>query len=96
MLADDPKTIEQLIAENRDKFCVDPEINHMDRFLSKLDARIRHFISIVPYLVRVVVATTVIFVASVVVWNNYIRKDRNEISLGNKISNVVSSLRKTQ
>lgn len=92
MLPDSPKSIEKLIIENRDKFCVDPEENHMDKFLFKLNHSIRHFISIVPYLVKVAVATALIFAGSVVVWNNYIRKDRHEISLQDKISTIVKTV----
>lgn len=80
-------SIEKFIRENRDKFgnYVPPE-NHLEKFFHKLNARIRHYISIVPYLIKVAVATTLIFIASVAVWNNFIRKDRNAISLRDKIS----------
>jgi hypothetical protein len=89
MLINDNKSIEKLISENRDKFCVDPLDNHSERFLFKLNYRIRHFINIVPYLVKVAIATLLIFAASVDVWNSYIRKDRNEISLKDKISLII-------
>jgi hypothetical protein len=92
MLTDSPKSIEKLIIENRDKFCVDPEETHMDKFLFKLNYRIRHFISIVPYLVKVAVATALIFAGSVIIWNNYIRKDRHEIRLQDKISTIVKTV----
>jgi hypothetical protein len=84
-------TIEKFIFENKDEFeTYSPPENHLDRFLFKLNFRIRHFISIVPYLIKVAVATVVIFIASVVVWNNYIRRDRHEISLRDKITLIVS------
>lgn len=79
--------IEKFIRENRDEFGdYSPPDNHMEKFLSKLNARIRHYISIVPYLFRVAAITFLIFFASVLVWNNFIRKDRNAISLKDKIS----------
>ncbi len=79
--------IEKFIRENRDAFGnYTPPDNHMEIFLSKLNARIRHYISIVPYLFRVAAVTILIFLASVLVWNNFIRKDRNAISLKDKIS----------
>jgi hypothetical protein len=84
-------TIEKFIFENKDEFgTYSPPESHMDRFLFKLNFRIRHFISIVPYLIKVAVATVVIFISSVVVWNNYIRRDRHEISLRDKITLIVS------
>jgi hypothetical protein len=79
--------IEKFIRENRDAFRDDlPADDHMEKFLVKLNTNIKHLISIVPYLIRVAVATVLIFTASVIIWNNYIRKDRHEITLGNKIS----------
>lgn len=79
--------IEKFIRENRDEFSASaPPDNHLDKFLFRLNRRIRHMISIVPYLIRVAVATIIIFTASVIVWNNFIRKDRNAITLKDKIS----------
>lgn len=79
--------IEKFIRENRDEFNVSaPPDKHLDKFLVRLNRRIRHMINIVPYLIRVFVATIIIFTASVIVWNNFIRTDRNAISLRDKIS----------
>jgi hypothetical protein len=79
--------IEKFIRENRDAFGENtPPGNHMEIFLFKLNKRIKHYISIVPYMLRVIFATALIFIASVIVWNNFIRKDRNAISLRDKIS----------
>jgi hypothetical protein len=86
-------TIEDFIRENRDKFSVyRPSENHLEKFLSKINFRIRQIISIVPYLIKVAVTTVIIFIASVVIWNNYIRKDRNEITLKNKITLVINRI----
>ena len=49
-------------------------------------------ISIVPYLIRLAIASILIFTASIIIWNNYIRKDSHEISLGNKITLVVKKI----
>jgi hypothetical protein len=79
--------IEKFIRENRDELSASaPPDNHLDKFLHRLNRRIRHMINIVPYLIRVAVATIIIFTASVIVWNNFIRKDRNAITLRDKIS----------
>jgi hypothetical protein len=86
-------TIETFIRENKDKFGVyHPSDSHLDKFMLKIRYRISHIISIVPYLSRVAIATAIIFTASIITWNNYIRKDRHEITLGNKISLVINKI----
>ena len=47
--------------------------------------------SILPYLIRVAIVTVIIFVASIIIWNNYIRKDRHEVTLKEKIVNVFTT-----
>ena len=78
--------IEDFIRENKDKFGVyHPPESHFDKFLSKLKLSVDNLVNIVPYLIKVVVITTLIFIASVLIWNNFIRKDREYISLKNKM-----------
>jgi len=85
------KNIENFIRKNKDIFG-DYRLpdNHLERFMYKLNNRIRNIISIVPYLIKVTIATIIIFAASIIIWNNYIRKDRHDITLRNKISFIVS------
>ena len=86
-------TIETFIRENKDKFGVyRPSDSHIEKFLFKTRHRISHFISIVPYLIRVAFATIIIFIASILIWNNYIRKDRYEITLKHKIALVINKM----
>jgi hypothetical protein len=86
--------IEKFIRDNKDKFGIySPKETHLDTFLSKLNSRIKNIISIAPYLVRVGVATVLIFIASIIVWNNYIRRDRYQISLGDKITHVMEKIK---
>ncbi len=86
-------TIEKFIRDNKGKFGVyKPPDNHVEIFLFKLNNRIREIISIVPYLIRVAVGTVIIFIASIIVWNNFIRKDRHEVTLKNKISLVIDKI----
>lgn len=86
-------SIETFIRKNKDKFGVyHPPDGHMEKFLFKVKYRIRYIISIVPYLIRLGIASILIFTASIIIWNNYIRKDRYEISLGNKITLVVKKI----
>lgn len=63
----------------------EPDPNHENRFLSKLYKRFKKFISIVPYLLRVLIVTIFIFIVSVIIWDNFIRKDRHDITLKEKI-----------
>jgi hypothetical protein len=82
--------IEKFIRENKDKFGSEsPNDSHMEKFFNKLNNKILHVISIVPYLIRVAIATVIIFTASIIIWNNFIRKDRDEISLKNKITSAI-------
>jgi hypothetical protein len=91
MMTLNEESIESFIRENKDKFNVyRPPDSHLENFLFKMSYRIRHIISIVPYLVRVAVATVLIFITSIIVWNNYIRKDRHEITLRDKITYVIN------
>jgi hypothetical protein len=86
--------IEKFIRDNKDKFGIYlPGANHQENFLIKLNNRIKHIISIVPYLLRVAIGTIIIFIASIVVWNSFIRKDRHDIKLKNKISLVINKTR---
>lgn len=87
--------IEKFIRENRDKFSdYGPPENHFEKFLYRLNYKIRQFTSIVPHLLKVVIATAIIFIASIFIWDSFIRKDRHEISLKDKISLVISSIKK--
>jgi hypothetical protein len=89
MLILNEDNIENFIHQNKDKFDVYlPPVSHLEKFVLKLNYRIRCIISIVPYLIRVAIITVIIFAASIIIWSNFIRKDRNEISLRNKISFV--------
>lgn len=88
-------SIENYIREHKDEFDVyRPPESHLDRFLFKINYRIRYMISIVPHLIRVAIATIIIFAASIIVWNNYIRRDRAEITLKNKVTLVINRISK--
>ena len=87
------KDIETIIVKNRDEFNdKEPQINHENRFLWKLRDSIKHFISIVPYLIKVLIVTVLIFISSIIVWHNYIRKDHRVITLKHKITNTVKKV----
>jgi len=81
--------LEKMIWENRSMFDNEtPPENHEEKFLFKLKLKFKELVSIVPYLIRVAIVTVIVFVASIIVWNNCIRKDRHEVTLKQKIENV--------
>lgn len=78
--------LEDKIRKHRQEFNDnEPNPNHENRFLSKLYNRFKKIISIVPYLLRVLFVTIFIFIVSIIIWNNFIRKDRHDITLKEKI-----------
>lgn len=81
--------LEEMIRKNREMFDNEiPPENHEEKFLFKLKLKFKELVSIVPYLIRVAIVTVIVFVASIIVWNNCIRKDRHEVTLKQKIENV--------
>jgi hypothetical protein len=92
----DENELEYFIRRNKDKFNDEhnPDDNHFDKFMYKLNLRIKHYVSILPYLIKVAIVTVIVFVASIIVWNNYIRKDRHEVTLKQKIENVFTTKRR--
>ncbi len=61
--------LEKFIRENKDKFDVnEPESYHDQHFLNKLINKFKEVINIVPYLVKVGLATIFIFILSFLIW----------------------------
>ena len=74
--------LEKFIRNNKDKFDVyQPEPNHDQHFLNKLINKFKEVINIVPYLVKVGVATIFIFILSFLLWRTYICPPLSRISL---------------
>ena len=85
------ENIETFIIEHKDKFnkC-DASTYHENTFLRKLSVKFRILINIVPYLLRVILVWFFIAGISIYVWNATIRKDRHEITLKQKIENIIT------
>src|SRR4030042_7007962 len=87
MICNDMKTweeqeLEKFIRDNKDKFDVhQPESNHNQHFLKKLINKFKEVINIVPYLVKVGIATILIFILSFLLWRTYICPPLSRISL---------------
>jgi len=74
--------LEKFIRENKDKFdTYHPEPGHSQLFLSRLIKKFKAVINIVPYLVKVGIATIFIFILSFVVWKTYLSPPLTRISL---------------
>ena len=64
--------LEKFIRENKDKFDIyEPESNHDQHFLNKLINKFKEVINIVPYLVKVGLATILVFILSFFIWRTY-------------------------
>ena len=74
--------LEKFIRDNKDKFDIyQPEPNHNEHFLIKLIHKFKDVINIVPYLVKVGIATILIFILSFLVWKTYICPPLTHVSL---------------
>ncbi len=75
------ENLEKFIRENKDKFDVyQPEPGHNQHFLNKLIKKFKEVISIVPYLVKVGIATILIFILSFLLWKAYLCPPLSRIS----------------
>lgn len=73
------KNIEEFIKKNRDEIFTDvPKNNHEKKFLFKLGLRVKKFIDLTPYFVKLAIIAIIIFIASIFVWYNYMRKDKTK------------------
>lgn len=73
--------LENFIRDNKNKFDVyQPELNHNQHFLNKLINKFKEVINIVPYLVKVGIATLLIFILSFLLWRAYICPPLSQIS----------------
>jgi hypothetical protein len=73
--------LEKFIRDNKDKFNVnEPELDHSQHFLNKLINKFKEVINIVPYLVKVGLATIFIFILSFLIWRAYICPPLTRIS----------------
>lgn len=69
----DEEELEKFIRDNKDSFDIyEPESDHNQHFLNKLLNKFKEVINIVPYLVKVGLATILVFIISFFLWRNYI------------------------
>ncbi len=74
--------LEKFIRDNKDKFNIyEPESDHSEHFLKKLVKKFKEVIDIVPYLVKVGLATILIFILSFLIWKSFICPPLTHVSL---------------
>jgi len=80
------KNIEDIIRDNKELFNgAEPSEGHFRRFEMKLQMRFSTGTikrSIVPYLLKAAVVTLLVTLSSLWTWDNFIRPDRNRMTLG--------------
>lgn len=78
--------LDKFIKENKDLLIKSkPTDAHEIKFMTKLQLRVRHFIDLTPYLVKVAIITIIIFASSILIWYSFFRIDRNKPVIENII-----------
>lgn len=78
--------LEKFIKENRDLLIKSkPAEGHEIKFMTKLQLRVKNFIDLTPYFVKVAIVTIIIFVASSIIWYSFLRPDKNKPIIENVI-----------
>lgn len=80
------KKIEKVIDNNKEDFDTESlKTNHEEKFMTRLRSKIKNCIDLTPYLVKVAIITIIIFIGSFLIWNSFIRKDKNKPVIENVI-----------
>jgi len=78
--------LEKFIKENKDLLVKGkPPEGHEIKFMTKLQLRVRNFIDLTPYIVKVAIVTIIIFVASSLIWYSFLRPDKSKPIIENVI-----------
>lgn len=84
------ETLETFIVANRDKFnTYDTSLYHSNKFWNKLRNKFKKIVNIGPYLIRTGVVWIFVVILSITIWNFFIRRDRHEVTLKEKIENII-------
>ena len=79
--------LEKFVRDNRNSI-IDrskPTASHEIKFMTKLKLRVKNFIDLTPYFVKVAIVTIIVFLCSIIIWNSYIRKDKSKSVIENVI-----------
>jgi hypothetical protein len=78
--------LEKFIKENRELLLKGkPTTGHEIKFMTKLQLRVKSFIDLTPYLVKVAIVTIIVFLCSMFVWYSFMRPDKNKPIIKNII-----------
>jgi len=80
----DEEKLRKYAREFRDEFG-EPSDGHEEKFLTKLQSRVKKFIDLTPYLVKVAIVTVIIFAASIFTWYSFFRIDESKTVIENII-----------
>lgn len=84
------ESVSSFIVCNRDKFnAYNPCAYHSNKFWNKLRNKFKKVINIGPYLLKTAAVWVFVAILSFIIWNSFIRKDRNEVALKQKIENAI-------
>lgn len=81
------KELEKFIRENKDVL-VDgyrPIAGHEVKFMTKLQLRVKHYIDLTPYFMKVAIITIIVFLCSIFAWYNFMRIDPSKSVIENII-----------
>jgi hypothetical protein len=82
MKIQEEEELEKFIRDNKDKFDIyEPETEHNQHFFNKLINKFKAVINIVPYLVKLGVATLLIFILSFLIWKTWLCPPLTSISM---------------
>ena len=78
--------LEKFIKENKNAL-VDgcrPIVGHEVKFMTKLQLKVKHFVDLTPYFVKVAIVTIIIFLCSIFTWYSVMRPDPSKSVIENK------------
>jgi hypothetical protein len=82
MKIQEEEDLEKFIRANKDKFDIyEPESGHNQHFFNKLINKFKAVINIVPYLVKLGLATILIFIFSFLIWKTWLCPPLTSISM---------------
>jgi len=79
--------LEKFIKENKNAL-VDgcrPIVGHEVKFMTKLQLKVKHFVDLTPYFVKVAIVTIIIFLCSIFTWYSVMRPDPSKSVIENII-----------
>jgi uncharacterized membrane protein (DUF106 family) len=80
----DEEKLRKYAREFKDEFG-EPSANHEEKFMAKLQSRVKKFIDLTPYFVKVAIVTIIVFLCSIFAWYSFMRPDPSKTVIENII-----------